>query len=99
MMVVLVAIMAAAIGLSLGTVGAGGSILAVPVLVYVVGQSPKVATSSSLVIVCATSLMALRPHWTGHRVRNRYRSALRSDRHRRFAGWQGAEQWGRPRRG
>lgn len=39
------------IGLSLGAVGGGGSILAVPVLVYVAGQQPKEATTTSLVLV------------------------------------------------
>lgn len=57
------------IGLSLGTVGAGGSILAVPVLVYVAGESPALATASSLVVVCVTALVALRPHWAAGRVR------------------------------
>ncbi|MFN0027178.1 MAG: TSUP family transporter [Acidimicrobiales bacterium] len=57
------------IGLSMGAVGAGGSIVAVPVLVYVAGQPPKEATASALVVVLLTSLVALRPHWTQHRVR------------------------------
>lgn len=48
----------AAIGLSLGLVGGGGSILAVPVLVYVVGEQVKQATTESLLIVGATALVA-----------------------------------------
>jgi uncharacterized protein len=44
------------IGLSLGALGGGGSILAVPVLVYALGQSPSQATTGSLVVVGLTSL-------------------------------------------
>ncbi len=57
------------IGVSLGSVGAGGSILAVPILVFVAGEAPKSATVSSLVIVGATALIALGPHLKAHRVR------------------------------
>ncbi|MDQ2911517.1 MAG: sulfite exporter TauE/SafE family protein [Actinomycetota bacterium] len=46
-----------AIGLSLGLVGGGGSILAVPVLVYVIGEQVKQATTESLLIVGATALV------------------------------------------
>ena len=58
-----------AIGVSLGAVGAGGSILAVPVLGYVAGEPPKQATVSALLVVFTTSLIALRPHWVAKRVR------------------------------
>ena len=55
---VLVAVVAGAlIGLSLGALGGGGSILAVPVLVYALGQSPVQATTGSLVVVGVTSLL------------------------------------------
>ncbi len=47
----------ALIGLSLGALGGGGSILAVPVLVYALGQSPAQATTGSLVIVGVTALI------------------------------------------
>ena len=47
----------AMIGLSLGALGGGGSILAVPVLVYVLGQSPAQATTGSLVVVGVTSVV------------------------------------------
>ncbi len=43
------------IGLSLGALGGGGSILAVPVLVYLLGQSPTQATTGSLVVVGLTA--------------------------------------------
>ncbi|MGZ8476386.1 MAG: sulfite exporter TauE/SafE family protein [Candidatus Limnocylindria bacterium] len=45
-----------AIGLSLGMLGGGGSVLAVPVLVYVLGQSVHDATTVSLVVVTAGAL-------------------------------------------
>lgn len=45
------------IGISLGLVGGGGSILTVPVLVYIFGISPVVSTSYSLFIVGSTSLV------------------------------------------
>ncbi len=58
MTTVAVAILAGAlIGLSLGALGGGGSILAVPVLVYALGQSPAQATTGSLVVVGVTSLI------------------------------------------
>ena len=55
------------IGLSLGALGGGGSILAVPVLVYLLGQSPAQATTGSLVVVGATSVVgAVTAHRTGN---------------------------------
>ncbi|MCE7042734.1 sulfite exporter TauE/SafE family protein [Dyadobacter sp. CY312] len=45
------------IGISLGLIGGGGSILTVPVLVYLFGISPLVSTSYSLFIVGSTSLV------------------------------------------
>lgn len=45
------------IGVSLGMVGSGGSILTVPVLVYLMGVNPLLATTSSLFIVGTTSLV------------------------------------------
>ena len=59
------------IGLSLGALGGGGSILAVPALVYVAGQTPKEAVATSLVIVAAVSVFGLVPHWRAGRVRVR----------------------------
>lgn len=46
-----------AIGLALGLLGGGGSILTVPVLVYVVGQTPQAAVVASLMIVGTNSAM------------------------------------------
>ena len=50
-------IVAILIGVSLGMVGSGGSILTVPVLVYLMGINPLLATTSSLFIVGTTSLV------------------------------------------
>lgn len=47
------------IGVALGAVGGGGSILAVPALVYAAGLEPQRATTASLVIVGATALAGL----------------------------------------
>jgi len=44
------------IGLVLGLVGGGGSILAVPLLVYVLGQPVKAATTESLLTRSSSSL-------------------------------------------
>ncbi|MCH7400033.1 sulfite exporter TauE/SafE family protein [Belliella sp. DSM 107340] len=45
------------IGISLGLIGGGGSILTVPVLVYLLGISPVLATAYSLFVVGLTSLV------------------------------------------
>jgi uncharacterized membrane protein YfcA len=63
-----------AIGLSLGLVGGGGSILAVPVLVYVLGEDVKQATTVSLLVVGATALAGALDH--SRRGRVRWRIAL-----------------------
>lgn len=57
------------IGLSLGALGAGGSILTVPVLVYLLGQRPHDATTGSLVIVGTTALAGMLAHRRAGRVR------------------------------
>lgn len=50
-------VLAAVVGLSLGLIGSGGSILTVPILVYIMGVDPVLATAYSLFIVGATSLV------------------------------------------
>jgi hypothetical protein len=57
------------IGLSLGALGGGGSILAVPVLVYAAGQDPKSATTTSLFLVGSAALVGMATHWRAGRVR------------------------------
>lgn len=47
------------IGGSLGLLGGGGSILTVPVLVYLIGQTPQVAITTSLAIVGANSALGV----------------------------------------
>jgi uncharacterized protein len=50
------------IGFTLGLLGSGGSILTVPVLVYLMGQEEKVAIASSLAIVGLISLFGSLPY-------------------------------------
>jgi uncharacterized protein len=49
------------IGLSLGLLGSGGSILTVPVLVYLLGEHPKQAIAESLLIVGGIALLGAIP--------------------------------------
>lgn len=51
------------IGISLGLIGGGGSILTVPVLVYLFGVDPVLATAYSLFIVGSTSLVGSYPKY------------------------------------
>ena len=51
------------IGISLGLIGGGGSILTVPVLVYLFNIEPVLATSYSLFIVGSTSLVGVIPKY------------------------------------
>src|SRR5512147_2196300 len=53
-----------AIGLSLGLLGGGGSILTVPMLVYLIGQTPQMAVTTSLAIVGANSALGAYFHRT-----------------------------------
>ncbi|MEA2818693.1 MAG: uncharacterized protein QOJ86_697, partial [Bradyrhizobium sp.] len=58
------------VGFSLGLVGGGGSILAVPLMVYVVGvPEPHVAIGTSAVAVAANAAMNLSNHARGGSVR------------------------------
>lgn len=68
--IVLTLVSGGLIGLVLGLVGGGGSILAVPLLVYVVGvQSPHVAIGTSAVAVALNALAGLLGHARSHNVR------------------------------
>ena len=51
------------IGVSLGFFGGGGSILTVPLFVYVFALEPKVAIASSLIVVGIASMAAMVQHW------------------------------------
>lgn len=55
-------VLASLIGVSLGLLGGGGSILTTPILVYALGIEPRQAIATSLVIVGVTSLAALVQH-------------------------------------
>jgi uncharacterized protein len=68
-MIVLGFALAALIGLALGLLGGGGSILTVPVLVYVLGYSAKSAIAMSLPVVGVTSLVGASFHWRRGNVR------------------------------
>lgn len=60
--------LAALIGLSLGLLGGGGSILTVPIFVYVLGFGAKEAIAMSLAVVGATSLFGALGHWRAGNV-------------------------------
>jgi len=57
------------IGLSLGALGGGGSILTVPVLVYLLRQPPHAATAGSLLIVGITAAAGMIAHRRAGQVR------------------------------
>ena len=59
------------IGVSLGLLGGGGSILTVPTIHYIFGVETHAAITSSLLIVGVTSVVALVPHLRARRVRGR----------------------------
>ena len=61
-------LLSAAIGISLGLIGAGGSILTVPILVYFLGVEPHEAVGMSLAVVGATSLFGSYLHHKHSRV-------------------------------
>ncbi|KPL68089.1 membrane protein [Erythrobacter sp. SG61-1L] len=66
---ILAAFSGVAVGFTLGLVGGGGSILAVPLMVYVVGvKSPHVAIGTSALAVAANALAGLANHARNHNV-------------------------------
>ncbi|GGQ11518.1 sulfite exporter TauE/SafE family protein [Streptomyces mutabilis] len=70
MTVLVLALAAGAVaGLSLGALGAGGSILTVPALIYLLGFTPAAATTASLVVVIVSSVTALVAHARAGAVR------------------------------
>ncbi|WP_406737274.1 sulfite exporter TauE/SafE family protein [Streptomyces sp. NBC_00853] len=66
---VLALLAGAVVGMALGALGGGGSVLAVPALIYLLGFTPAAATTASLIIVTATSATALYTHATSGNVR------------------------------
>ena len=69
MMLALGYALAALVGLSLGMLGGGGSILTVPIFVYVLGFDPKLAIAMSLPVVGGASLIGAMSHWKAGNVR------------------------------
>jgi uncharacterized membrane protein YfcA len=68
---VLVLALSLLVGLAVGLLGGGGSILTVPILVYVVGLEAKPAIATSLLVVGVTSAVATLSHARAGRVRFR----------------------------
>jgi uncharacterized protein len=56
-------VLALLIGISLGALGSGGSIVTLPILVYVAGVAPKSAVGMSMAIVGGTSFLGSYFHW------------------------------------
>ncbi len=67
-MLALTLVLAVLVGVSLGLLGGGGSILTVPLLVYVAGMETKEAIATSLLVVGVTSLVGAISHARGGRV-------------------------------
>lgn len=68
-MLVAVLALSILIGISLGMLGGGGSILTMPILTYLAGMSPKAAIASSLFVVGVTSAAGLVAHARAGRIR------------------------------
>lgn len=64
-------LLAAVIGLLLGALGGGGSILVVPALVYGLAADPKQAVAMSLPIVAFSSVVAAASYWRTREVDSR----------------------------
>jgi uncharacterized membrane protein YfcA len=62
-MILLGVVLAALVGLSLGLLGSGGSILTVPIFVYILNFEAKEAIAMSLAVVGITSLFGAIGHW------------------------------------
>lgn len=67
--VLLPAAIGLAVGVVVGALGGGGGILTVPILVYLLGTAPYGAATASMVIVGATSAVALASHARAGNVR------------------------------
>lgn len=68
-MLILVLAAAVIVGITLGLLGGGGSILMVPLLTYVAGLEAKEAIATSLFVVAVTSLFSLLPHARAGNIR------------------------------
>ncbi|MBC9958293.1 sulfite exporter TauE/SafE family protein [Yimella sp. cx-51] len=65
----LASVLGLVVGIVTGAVGAGGSILTIPALMYLLGQSPRAAAIGSLIIVGVSSIVGVVQHDRGGRVR------------------------------
>ena len=72
----LVVLCGSLVGFTLGLVGGGGSIMATPLLLYVVGLSPHVAIGAGALAVSVNSFMNFGVHARSGNVR--WRSAILS---------------------
>jgi uncharacterized protein len=68
-MIILALALSLLIGVALGLLGGGGSILTLPILTYVMGMNTKVAIASSLFVVAVTSAIGVIAHARAGRVR------------------------------
>lgn len=67
-MTILAILLSVLVGVSLGLLGGGGSILMVPILVIVADMDPKVAIATSLLVVGSTAAVGAVQHWRAGRV-------------------------------
>jgi uncharacterized membrane protein YfcA len=68
-MLALTLVLAGLVGVVVGLLGGGGSVLTVPLLTFGLGLSPSSAIAMSLLVVAVTSAAALVPHALAGRVR------------------------------
>lgn len=61
-------LLALLVGMSLGLLGGGGSVLSVPIFVYILAIPPKSAIAMSLAVVAVTSLSGAVGHWRAGNV-------------------------------
>jgi uncharacterized protein len=61
-------VLAALVGITLGMLGGGGSIMTVPIFVYVIGYDPKLAIAMSLPVIGITTLVGGVSHWRAGNV-------------------------------
>ena len=90
-MIALTVALAVFVGVALGLLGGGGSILTVPLLAYVAGMDAKQAIATSLLVVGVTSAVGAVSHARAGRVRWRIARDLRA--RRRWPGRTAAGCW------
>ncbi|MFC9249804.1 sulfite exporter TauE/SafE family protein [Amycolatopsis thailandensis] len=68
MSILLLATLGLLVGLTIGTLGGGGGLLTVPILIYLLDQTPADATTGSVVIVGIISLAGVLSRLRGHTI-------------------------------